>query len=300
VPRGQCAQTDGAGTRLDSGAAARRASSVLLIAAVLAIGAAGCARVGPSSLAALREQHVLVTEVGTLVLAFTPEDGASRETVERAVRAAAPRLTRWGRLRVPVRVMILPDHDALEHATGRFGYGWLRAWARYDEVLIQSPRTWGLVGAKQSDVDELILHELTHCLMYQRASDPEGWSRKGIPLWFREGMASVTAGQGYQWSALEDLARFYDEQQIEDPLGTPEALYRDRRSIVYGAAHHAFLFLIKRYGEDSVRRMLDLMSSGTGFREAFQESTLLAAEDFVQDFRRYLRLRGYRGGRSRP
>lgn len=266
------------------------------MAVLLALGA-GCAGIGPNPLSALREKRELATEAGVFMLAFSPGDGESMETVERAVHAASPRMARWGRLRVPVQVMILPDHWALEAATRRRGYGWLRAWARYDEVLIQAPRTWSLTGAKQSDVDELMLHELTHCLMYQRAADRDGWSRKGIPLWFREGMASVTAEQGYQWSALEDVARFYDGRPAEDPLGEPERLYREQRDIVYGTAHHAFFFLVRRYGESAVRKMLDIMFSGVGFREAFQASISLAVEDFVEDFRRYVRLRGYRGGR---
>src|SRR6185295_2154512 len=50
-----------------------------------------------------------------------------------------------------------------------------------------------------ADVDELMLHELTHCVMYQRSASAADWSRKRIPLWFREGMASVTASQSYRW-----------------------------------------------------------------------------------------------------
>src|SRR5262245_31465148 len=97
--------------------------------AVLALGA-GCAGIGPSPLAALHEKQEIANEAGAFVLAFTPGDGESRQVVEQAVQAASPRLARWGRLRVPVRVMILPDHAALEVLANRNGYPWLRAWAR--------------------------------------------------------------------------------------------------------------------------------------------------------------------------
>ena len=80
-------------------------------------------------------------------------------------------------------------------------------WSRYDEVFVQAPSTWGLAGATPAQVDELLLHELTHSLMYQLASDRLGWSRKQIPLWFREGMASFTADQAYRWVTLEEIAR---------------------------------------------------------------------------------------------
>ena len=38
-----------------------------------------------------------------------------------------------------------------------------------------------------------------------------------------------------------------------DPIVEPDALYRDRWHLVYGAAHHAFEFLLARYGDDGPR-----------------------------------------------
>ena len=212
----------------------------------------------------------LQTQAGAFRLEYAREDRDAVVDVQRAVQRAAPALSRWGALEEPVTVRVLPTHEALELAADRPGYGWLRAWARYDEVLLQSPRTWGLAGRRAGALDEVLLHELTHCLMYQLASDRLGWGYKRIPLWFREGMASVTARQGYRWPGPAELSRFLRKRPEADPLGAPEALYRDDADVVYGAAHHAFEAFLARFGEDAVRRLLLDMAQGPNFDSAFE------------------------------
>ena len=250
--------------------------------------------------AALREASATRTSLGTFEVHFDLPDRGSAQDVRLALQRATPGLARWGRFEVPVSVHILSDHEALEQAVDREGYGWLRAWGRYDEVFIQSPATWGLLGASQESVDELVLHELAHCLMYQLAADRLGWTRKEIPLWFREGMASFTAGQAYRWPALETLARVLRAHPGVDILGASEALYRGRSEWVYGAAHHAFTFLIERYGTGSVNLVLRAMRSGETFPGAFEQAVGLSAEAFLRDFHRYVRWGGFRGGPPAP
>ncbi|MGA9526415.1 MAG: hypothetical protein WBV82_33505 [Myxococcaceae bacterium] len=240
------------------------------------------------------------SHAGQFVFEHDEVDHPSREKVARAIDKASPELARWGGLREPVHVYILPSHQALEDAVQRPDYDWLRAWAKYDQIFLQSPRTWSVLGASQSDVDELVLHELTHIVMYQQAANRTHWSRKGIPLWFREGMASFTANQGYRWPSLEDLARFLHRNPDTHPIANPEPLYRGESAIVYGAAHHAFAFLVRRYGEDEVREILRAMrEEELDFRGAFEQTTGVTHDAFVEDFTRYVRLRGFRGGRLR-
>jgi hypothetical protein len=224
---------------------------------------------------------------------------------------------------VPITITVHPSHAALEAAARRPGYDWLRAWARYGSIELQSPASWGLLGASDAQVIELLTHELTHCVMYQRAATEWTWSLKGIPLWFREGMASVTAGQGARRGTLEDLWRFYEQglavegagggesgrgaararvasgQRAEgDPLGDPEPLYLERSDVIYGAAHHAFLFLLERYGEERVREALERMRAGASFSHAFEGSMGLSEAEFEADFRRYVLWRGWQRGEA--
>lgn len=281
--------------------------------------AAGCAP-RLSGEATPRRETIHVGEARVELVSW-PEDARAARQVARAVAVALPRTARWGGLDAPITITIHPTHAGLEAAARRPGYEWLRAWARYGTIDLQSPSTWRIFGASDAQVVELLTHELTHCVMYQRAAAEWTWSLKGIPLWFREGMASVTAGQGARRGSLEGLWRFYEQglaadgagdgeagrgaarvrlargQRSEgDPLGDPEPLYQERSEVVYGAAHHAFSFLVERYGEGRVREILERMRGGAVFSRAFQESFGLAEADFDADFRRYVLWQGWRRG----
>lgn len=266
-----------------------------MASAVLALlVSAGC--VGARS--GLRAELLTVeTEVGTFRIEYPSREEAGALMVQAALKNAGPKLVKWGRLREPVTVRVHPDHRSLERAAKRSGYEWLRAWARYDVVDVQAPKTWSPLSATQQDLNETLLHELTHTVMYQAAADVGGWRQKKIPAWFREGMASYTANQGYRWPTLESLIRTMEEHPTWDPLLQPEPLYAEQMPVAYGAAHHAFSFLVNRYGEDTVRKLLEEMSRGPDFPVAFTTIVGLPPESLLRDFSRYLRLRGFQGGR---
>ncbi|MFP2962701.1 hypothetical protein ACLEPN_34265 [Myxococcus sp. 1LA] len=111
--------------------------------------------------------------VGTSIdVEYQPRDAEAAQQVRLAVERALPRLHRWGTFDDTVTIVVHPNHASLERAANRPGHDFLRAWARYEQIELQSPRTWTARGASQGQVDELLLHELTHSLMYQ-------WPRTG-------------------------------------------------------------------------------------------------------------------------
>jgi hypothetical protein len=250
--------------------------------------------------AALEASVSMESPAGQFEIEYAPGQEQDAAHIQQAVTEALPRLERWGVLREPVTLKVMPDHAALEAAVRQHGYAWLRAWSRYDEVFVQAPSTWSLAGATQAQINELLLHELTHSVMYQQSADRLGWSRKQIPLWFREGMASYTAEQSYRWVSLEEIARYLERAPGSDPVGKPGDLYRDDSNLIYGVAHHTFAFLVRRYGEDSVRGVLREMKGGKEFPRAFESAIGLSPDAFVRDFTRYVRWRGFRGGRTPP
>ncbi len=278
--------------------------------------AAGCVRRAPPP--ALAPGPIEKVQIGTSLLRIVHQPGDERAAaqVARAVRAALPLAERWGPLDQPVVITIHPGHAELEAAVRRRGYPWLRAWARYATIDLQSPSSWGLIGASDEQVTELLAHELTHCVMYQRAATEWTWSYKGIPLWFREGMASVTAGQGRHRGTVADLFRFYAQEASGagdgeplgeelsrvarglgddgDPLADPEPLYQDRSELVYAAAHRAFRFLLDRYGEARVLDLLARMRAGATYDRAFTEAIGIGDPAFESDFRRFVVLQGWR------
>jgi hypothetical protein len=250
-------------------------------------------------------------------LQYDPADADAAERLEALLPDVAARVQRWGVLARPITIVIHPSHAALEEAVGRDGYEWLRAWAQFDRIDLQSPRTWRLLGARDREVRELLTHELTHCAMYQLAGKGTDWSVKGIPRWFSEGLASVSAGQGYRRLAIAELTTYYEASLpgsgdgfagasaraaraipfgVGDPLVDPDPIYREQSEVVYAAAHHAMEFLLARYGEERTMRVLKLMSRGSDHRfpEAFREAIGITDAEFASDFRRYVVWQGWR------
>src|SRR5512135_1495876 len=104
---------------------------------------------------------------------FQPEDAAAAALVAEGVREGLPRLARYARLRATVTISIRPTRESLEAVAG--GYYWLRAWAQYATIDLLSPRAWAWQGIEAEPpgaarVKQLVLHELTHCAMYQAAA----------------------------------------------------------------------------------------------------------------------------------
>ena len=218
------------------------------------------------------------------LLQYQPEDIQSARQVREALERAVPAAERWGRILVPVVVTIHPTHQALEAAAHREGFPWLRAWARPASVDLQSPRTWSRGRASDAGMTQILAHELTHCIMYQWAAPDRSGSNRGVPLWFREGMASVTAGQEHRPTSSEAGWR---SKEKGDPLAAPEALLESDSALVYATAHRAFHFLLASYGEERIRRLIAGMGDGQEFPEAFHMAVGISVKDFEGDFRRH-------------
>ena len=225
-------------------------------------------------------------------LRYGVEDAAAARQVRAALQQAVPAAERWGRLSSHVLITIHPTHQDLELATQRFAYPWLRAWTRYRSVDLQSPRTWTRGMATDAEMAQLLAHEITHCVMYQSAATERTWRNVRIPLWFREGMATVTAGEEERVGPPE-IRRYYRDATASpptaaDPLSRPEQLCRTNSELVYGTAHSAFQFLLDRYGEHRIRRLLSAMAEGIQFGAAFEREIGIPVEDFEREFRHYV------------
>jgi hypothetical protein len=231
------------------------------------------------------------TTVATFTVRSVRGEGADVDRVKAALERAPRGLATWGGLLEPVTLNLLPTHDDLATVVGR-DYGWLRAWARYDDLMLQAPSTW---TARDDDVDELVLHELTHCVLFQRSAGREDWAGRRIPLWFREGMALWTAHQGGRFPSLEESARWLGQHRELDVFGDGEALARDDFERIYGLAHHAFAFLAQRYGVERVTTLMGAMKGGAVFDDAFKQAYGFEVRAFEHDFTHWLLWRGFRG-----
>lgn len=209
-----------------------------------------------------------------------------------AIEKATPGLARWGGLTEPVTVHVVKSHDDLEAAVRRSGFAWLRAWGRYDDVIFQTPSTW---TTQDELVNQLVLHELTHCLLFQRSGTRETWYLKSIPLWFREGMAVVTAGQAALYPSLEDSALWLERNPDLNAFRDGEALSETQSAQVYGLALHAFRLLVHKHGDEKIRALMKTMQDGAHFAAAFAAVFGQNVEEFQRYFESYLKARTFRG-----
>jgi hypothetical protein len=211
-------------------------------------------------------------------LRYQPADAAEVQRLRTELLAVAPRLSRWGPFRQGVFIQIHPDHAALEEAVNRRGYPWLHAWAYQDRIQLESPR-----GLDETTLQELLAHELTHSLMFQLMAQSDTWNGDPPPVWFREGMASVTAGQGYRRMSANELQRWTEAHPGANLLNPSPDLYRTEREAVYAAAHRAFEVLLGLVGDQGIREILRGVSNGEEFPQAFARTTGHRLADFEHE-----------------
>jgi hypothetical protein len=254
----------------------------LVVACALA--ACACAGPGRRPSSTVQRELPLAAETrsgsGTFDFRYCAEDQGEVERLQASLLAAAAPLSRWGSFEQAVDIRIYPDHASLEAAVQRDGYPWLRAWAFADRIYLQSPRSWNdsAPGGVDSELRELLVHELTHALMYQLLGGaPEP------PLWFREGMASVTAGQGHRRPTAEELSRWISAHPGEELLEPTVDTYRTEKEAVYGAAHRAFELFLALAGDEGVRELLLLVRGGASFDDAFATVTGVGLSRFEAD-----------------
>lgn len=206
-----------------------------------------------------------------------------------ATRRALRRTNIWGPLQAPLTVRIFPTHRSLEQAVLR-RYAWLRAWALHREIYLQSPRTWR-VRYYTSALQELLVHELTHVVMYQLCCSAKNWRYRDIPFWFREGMASVTAHQERRRWSMERLALLGRTPQGASILRRPDRHLKTHQPVGYSLAHWMFVELIRQIRHEGVRTLLQGMREGQSFTYAFRKQLKVTPHVFHMRFLKVLRER---------
>ncbi|NOY54283.1 MAG: hypothetical protein GXP58_11830 [Deltaproteobacteria bacterium] len=244
----------------------------------------GCTLLRPLPAGVLGESATL-SKV-RITFRFQPTDRPALPLIKKTIQAALPRIRKWGRITHPVTVIICPDHDALERAVHRHGYRWLKAWATEKTVYIQSPRSWLLFSRKR--FSELMTHELTHVVHYQTAGIAASRTTRNDPLWFREGLASWTAGQGYRRYSRRNLLRKLRAHPGFHPLRPTSREIKGRQKLVYSAAHQMVTYLIEEYGEEKIREVLHRISEGCSFHQAFRATYGLTEETMMKGWKRWL------------
>ena len=133
-----------------------------------------------------------------------------------------------------------------------------------------------------------IAHELVHIFEYDII--PQSLIRRTAPLWVYEGLSDFLAGH---WAPL-DLATVRDAavadiipkmSDMEDYGG-----FSNPR-LVYNLGHAAFEFMESRWGREGIRQFLFALRKSVigGGENAYEEAFKLKADEFDQQFEKYLK-----------
>ncbi len=134
----------------------------------------------------------------------------------------------------------------------------------------------------------LITHELTHIFEFDVV--PRGLMGADLPLWVDEGLANYMAGY---WNPLDLMA--VRDAALTDNVPRMSEFYVPALSsrLPYSLGHAAFECMEARWGQEGVRNfLLGLRRNVLGGNEtAYEEAFKLKAEEFDDQFDRYLKER---------
>src|SRR5215207_8398844 len=133
----------------------------------------------------------------------------------------------------------------------------------------------------------LITHELTHIFEFDII--PRSLLRRGLPLWVDEGLADHMTGY---WNPF-DLMTVRDASVSDNIPSMSEfqgQAFVDGR-LPYNLGHAAFEFIESRWGKEGLRQFLFALRKAVigGGESAYEEAFRLKAEEFDEQFEKYLK-----------
>src|SRR5688572_8443264 len=134
----------------------------------------------------------------------------------------------------------------------------------------------------------LIVHELTHQFEFDMI--PTSLVRRNVPLWVNEGLSDYMTGQ---WRP-QDLMQVRDAA-VADIIPKMSRLegYSEVGGgrMIYNLGHAVFEFMESRWGKEGIRGYLFALRKAVigGGEEAYEEAFKISAEEFDQQFDKYLK-----------
>ena len=134
----------------------------------------------------------------------------------------------------------------------------------------------------------LIIHELTHQFEFDMI--PTSLVRRNVPLWVNEGLSDYMTGI---WRA-QDLMSIRDAA-VADIIPKMSKLegYSEVGGgrMIYNLGHAVFEFMESRWGKEGIRSYLFALRKAVigGGEEAYEEAFKISAEEFDQQFDKYLK-----------
>ena len=133
----------------------------------------------------------------------------------------------------------------------------------------------------------LITHELTHIFEFDII--PRSLLRRGLPLWVDEGLADYMTSywNSFDLMTVRDAAIADTVPAMSDFQGVA---FVDGR-LPYNLGHAAFEFIESRWGKEGIRQFLFALRKNVigGGESAYEEAFRLKAEEFDEQFDKYLK-----------
>ncbi|HVL67574.1 MAG TPA: hypothetical protein VM364_09950 [Vicinamibacterales bacterium] len=133
----------------------------------------------------------------------------------------------------------------------------------------------------------LITHELTHIFEFDII--PRSLVRRGLPLWVDEGLADHMTGY---WNPF-DLMTVRDAAITDNvpPMSETNMQAFVSGRLPYNLGHAAFEFIESRWGKEGMRQFLFALRKAVigGGESAYEEAFRLKAEEFDEQFEKYLK-----------
>ncbi len=191
-------------------------------------------------------------------------DPAVRAVLERQLDGIAATLARWGKFSRPVHLTTTDDRNNLSVDQSQPWHNSLRGVATLDSVVILQPKLWVGVYAPNS-LEELLLHELAHVLLFQRASADDAKTMPYFPTWFREGMATLVAEGSPDARWRRELGA---HPQLDLLADADEELVAQHGDAVYRHAAILFALWMDLFGSSGLATLCRAMRKGHSFAAA--------------------------------
>jgi WD40 repeat protein len=134
----------------------------------------------------------------------------------------------------------------------------------------------------------LIVHELTHIFEFDII--PQSLIRRSVPLWVNEGLSDYETGiwQPIDLMTVRDAAVADIVPKMSDLEGYGNS---NNPRLIYNLGHAVFEFIESKWGKEGIRQFLFALRKSVigGGESAYEEAFQLKAEDFDQQFDKYLK-----------
>ncbi len=235
--------------------------------------------------------RIEATASGLVVETKEPLDGAVQALLDRDLDGIAAALGAWGRFTRPVRLRTTTDQSELQAAAPCVTLLHLTGVANLDGVVLLAPGRWTVPPGPRV-LEQALLHELAHVLLFQRCAPPGAETAAYVPTWFREGMATVIAEGPPLPNRRRDLGL---HPQLAELPGASDAVMATHPDACYLTAALLFQAWMDRFGAVGLTGLCRAMRAGHNFAAAHERACAMTETTWIAAWVQAVRVEARQG-----